>query len=112
MLQFVLVNLLMISFGVVVYLFIHVAVRMGESPRRPGYLARLVTSDIPEKLDHSLTALSTKTLRRLRVFIMKLDNAISFRLKAYKEKETPKSLKYDFGALSEEVKPEETKIVE
>lgn len=124
--QFILINALMVSAGVILVLVARTLPRVhGEAPAQMSMIERFVTSEIPEKLDVALNNFSSKFLRKLRVWVLKLDNAIHRQLskiKLQKEEtangtgklfenavatETPKSLfREDFPGM-EEVPAEE-----
>jgi hypothetical protein len=52
-----------------------------EASDRPGMLDRWAHSDLPERLDAAFDAFLLKFLRKLKIFIMRLDNAISKHLR-------------------------------
>ena len=75
----------MLSAGVVLYLFAHSLPRIGEAEAESrGFFEKWVTSEFPERLDGAFNGFAGKSLRRLRVMILKFDNAISESLKRFK----------------------------
>ena len=83
MLQFVVMNILMISVGALIVLVARTLPRIEEydvAESTTGVFERLVMSEIPEKLDAAWNGLSLKFLRRSRVWVLKLDNAVHNRL--------------------------------
>jgi hypothetical protein len=85
MLEFILANIAMLSAGVVLYLLAHSLPRVGERDTGPkGVLERWVTSEFPERLDGVFNNFAGKFLRRLRVILLKFDNAVSESLKRFK----------------------------
>ncbi|MBI2623455.1 MAG: hypothetical protein HYW65_02670 [Candidatus Liptonbacteria bacterium] len=85
MLEFVLANIAMLSAGVALFLVAHSLPRVGESETEPKwFLERWVTLEFPEKLDGAFNSFAGKFLRKLRVVILKFDNAVSGTLKRFK----------------------------
>lgn len=85
MFQFILANIAMLSVGVVLYLLAHSLPRIGEAETEPkGILERWVASDLPEKLDGVFNSFVGKLLRKLKIVILKIDNAVSESLKKVK----------------------------
>ena len=88
MLEFILANIAMLSVGVVLYLLAHSLPRIGEAETEPkGILERWVASELPEKLDGVFNSFAGKFLRKLKVVILKIDNAVSASLKKVKSQE-------------------------
>lgn len=95
MLEFVLANIAMVSAGVVLYLVACSLPRMeGTGAESKGMLERWVSSELPERLDETFNSFVGKFLRRLRVIILKIDNAVSESLKRVKSKDASKSLDF------------------
>ncbi|MBM3257562.1 MAG: hypothetical protein FJY98_04595 [Candidatus Liptonbacteria bacterium] len=88
MLEFVLANIAMLSVGIVLYLVAHSLPRIGETQTESqGFLERWVASEFPEKLDTAFNSFAGKFLRKLRVIILKFDNAVSESLKKVKSQD-------------------------
>lgn len=90
MLQFILTNILMISMGAMVYLFVRSLPRIAEEPdtaSRKNLVDRLIASEIPEKLDAVFNGFLAKFLRRFRVVLLRIDNALTEWLKKVKNGE-------------------------
>jgi hypothetical protein len=78
MFLFIITDILMLSVGIVLYLMVRALPRVAEKPSEGrGILDRLAHSEIPEKLDAVMDTFLIKLLRRVKVFIMQLDNALS-----------------------------------
>ncbi len=83
MFQFIATNVLMISLGVILYAVVRTLPRIEENPSTPdekGAWEKWITSGIPEKIDSALNSFLEKSLRRLRILLMKLDNSVTVRL--------------------------------
>lgn len=92
MFQFVVINILMISVGVVLYLMIRALPRIdGEEdiPSRANILERWITSEIPEKVDVLLNNFLGKFFRRLKIALLKIDNYITKRMEKIKGVQAP-----------------------
>ncbi len=85
MLEFILANIAMVSVGMVLFLIAHSLPRVGESATEPKwFIERWVTSEFPEKLDGAFNSFAGKSLRKLRVILLKIDNVVSESLKKIK----------------------------
>ena len=83
MIQFILTTLFMVSFGGLLYLLARSLPRIDDEAtlERGTVLDRWVASEMPEKLDVVLNAFLAKFFRRLRVFLLRVDNVVSDTLK-------------------------------
>jgi hypothetical protein len=82
MLLFIITDILMLAAGTVLYLMVRALPRVVEEPaERRGIVDRLAHSEIPEKLDAAIDTFLIKLLRKVKVFIMQLDNALSKHLR-------------------------------
>ena len=82
MLLFIVTDILMVTVGVVLYLMVRALPRIAEeSSERRGVLDRLAHSEVPEKLDAAIDTFLIKLLRKVKVFILQLDNALSKHLR-------------------------------
>ncbi len=82
MFLFILSDILMVSVGTVLYLTVRALPRVAEeSTDHRGLLDRWAHSDWPERIDATFEAFLVKLLRRLKVVILKLDNALSHHLR-------------------------------
>ena len=87
MYNFVLQVLIMLSLGTLVYIMARAVPRVGErvnvsSPIK--YLDRLIKNIPLEKIDGFLSLTAEKSLRKLKIWILKLDNIISNHLNKFK----------------------------
>lgn len=82
MFQFILANVAMISAGVILYLVARALPRLdGEEVRKPTFLERWIMSDMPAKLDRVARIYAEKFFRRFKVYVMRLDNFLTYKLK-------------------------------
>jgi hypothetical protein len=80
--QFVFLNIFLISLGVLLFLVIRLLPRMDNKPVSRGFFERWLTSEIPERFDHFLHALYVRTLRRVKVMVLKTDNALTRKMES------------------------------
>ena len=84
MTQFILTNVLLISVGGILYIFVRSLPRIGErevQPEKRTIFERWVMSDIPHEIDRALNATLGKLFRKLKVLLLRLDNYLTSRLK-------------------------------
>ncbi|MEK7193567.1 MAG: hypothetical protein AAB652_02145 [Patescibacteria group bacterium] len=84
MLQFIITTILMASVGTMLYLIARSLPRIGEEQKshlKYGILDRWVASEIPERIDSMMAGFTEKFLRKTRLFLSKVDNSITERLK-------------------------------
>ncbi len=81
--QFIFLNLLMIGAGTVLYLVAKTLPRLNEEApgRKLSLLERWVASEMPHKIDAALNSFVGKFLRKTKVLLLRLDNAVGQRLK-------------------------------
>lgn len=111
MFQFILTNIFMISLGTVLYLVSRSLPRLGEEevPQKQGVLERLVTSEIPEKVDALLGTYSGKFVRKLKIYLLRLDNYLTEKLKRGNTEGNGKGTpKIDFKEISGEASDSST----
>lgn len=90
MFVFILNIVLMLSLGTVLFIVARALPRVQEDEgsehvgRKNGLLERWVTSEIPERVDGFLSSFLSKVLRKLKVFLLKIDNSLSGHLKKIK----------------------------
>jgi len=98
MLQFIVTNLLLLSLGLIVYLSVRslprIDVRPKDQPKR-GLAEMWLASEMPEKIDIILNTFLGKVLRRLKVFLLKVDNTIGERLKKIKDENSKNGELFD-----------------
>ena len=99
--------ILMICLGTVLYLTVQALPRVEEVPsEEKGFLERWAHSEIPEKIDAVFNNFLLKFLRRTKVLILKLDNALAKHLQKIKPEED-KRPNIDFKEISGQNKEEE-----
>lgn len=83
MIQFILTTVLMASLGTMLYLVARLLPRVeeGEVSGKPGFLDKLSSSEIPEKLDAAFNNFMTKSLRKTKVVLLKIENFVNDKLK-------------------------------
>jgi len=102
MFKFILQMLMMISFGGILYIIARALPRTEEEEKGSSE-----TSPTPrivvylEQADERLLVVLEKALRRIRVVLLKLDNAVSQKLRRFKQGGNPE------GILGEENRKEE-----
>ena len=105
MFQFILTNLLMIALGTIVFLVVRALPRIEEDgmPEKKSWIERWVTSEAPERLDRAMNAFLGKTLRKLKVFMLRLDNFLAGQLKKIRVEENGNGKqKIDFKEITGE----------
>lgn len=101
MIQFIFTNLLMLSVGVIVYIFVRALPRVEkEEVQKTGLIERWITSDLPEKFDFAVNNFLVKFLRKLKVFILRIDNVIGDRLRHVKTLEKLNGPKPDWSEIT------------
>ena len=103
MLEFIFTILLMLSLGFILYLMVLALPRVAEesaAESRQTILDRWAHSHMPERIDAMLNGFFLKTLRKIRVFTLKLDNTLGKHLKKLKvSDETKKPI--DFSDITD-----------
>ena len=98
MLFFIATDVFMLALGVVLYLMVRALPRVpDDSSDRQGFLDRLAHSEVPEKIDAAMDAFLLKMVRKLKVFILKIDNALSRHLRKINADEGSAKAVADFG---------------
>lgn len=84
--ELVFLNILLAGVGLLLFLFIRALPRMDDMAAldRRSVFERWLTSRLPEKIDILLHALFLRTLRRIKVLTLRLDNGINQRLQRMK----------------------------
>lgn len=89
--------LLMLALGAMLYLMVRALPRVAEEPQAKGsFLDRWAHSEIPEKIDAAFNGFLVKFLRRVKVFALKFDNAVSAGLRKAAAEEKEKDKKQGF----------------
>ncbi len=83
MIQFILTTVLMASLGTMLYLVARSLPRVEEEEisGKPGFLDKLSSSEIPEKLDAAFNNFIAKSLRKTKVVLLKIENFVNDKLK-------------------------------
>lgn len=79
MLQFALTTILFLALGTILFLIVRSLPRIGEDPavREITIWEKLLASEIPERIDATVTSVMAKFLRRIKVVVLRLDNRIT-----------------------------------
>lgn len=102
MLSFIFTSILMVSLSTVLYLMARALPRVAEDLETDGksILDRWGRSHMPEKIDAALNGFLLKFLRKLKVLVLKLDNALSRHLQKVKPEENGKKPNIDFKEIA------------
>ena len=116
MFNYIVANIFIISAGTVLYLVARSLPRVEDNgaPRRQNILDRWVASEIPERIDATINSVMGKLLRKLKVFLLKIDNLLTEKLRRVTVKNGKSSLtgnhfKEIAGDKTEKAVPEEKK---
>lgn len=101
MLLFVLQNLIMISFGIIIVLVVRTLPRLEDGVEvKRGYLERLIASDLPHRMDTVMNSAMGKFYRRMKVMLLRWDNTLTDKIKNISTDDSAK--KIDFKDIIEE----------
>jgi hypothetical protein len=106
MFQFIVTDLFMLSLGAILYLMVRALPRIAEEPERKGLLDRWAHSELPEKVDVAVNSFLFKFLRRVKIFVLKLDNTLSRELHKIKPVNDTAKSNIDFKEIAEQKKEE------
>ena len=87
MVEFIVTLILMTSLGMIFYLIVRSLPRIHEEPavmHKENFLDRWAASDIPERIDANFNSFLGKSLRRIKVYLLKIDNVLTDRIKKLK----------------------------
>lgn len=100
--MFIFTSVLMISLSAILYLMVRALPRIAEEPptEKQGLLDRWARSQFPEKVDAVLNGFLLKFLRKLRVLVLKIDNALSRHLQKVKPEDNGKKPAIDFKEIA------------
>lgn len=104
MIQLIATTALFIALSAVLLILIRSLPRVhehGESPHRQTLIERFIASEIPERIDAFMASLTEKTLRKLKVFLLKADNTITIQLQKIRPNGNGKP-KIDLSGIAEE----------
>lgn len=77
-------NILLVGAALIVWLLIRALPRVEREDRSRGWFDRWLTSSFPAKIDAFTSALWLRSLRRFKVFVLRLDNGINQKLQRIK----------------------------
>ena len=98
----------MLSLGAVLYLMVRALPRITEEPsEKKNFLDRWAHSDVPEKMDAAFNVFLLKFLRRVKIFVLKLDNMLSKELRKIKSEEHSAKPVIDFKEIAGQKKEED-----
>ncbi|MDP3957377.1 MAG: hypothetical protein Q8Q10_02655 [bacterium] len=100
--MFIFTSILMVSASTMLYLTVRALPRIADDPQgeRHSFLDRWGRSHLPEKFDSALNGFLLKFLRKFKVFILKVDNALSKHLQKMKPEENGKKPTIDFKEIA------------
>lgn len=84
MLQLILTNVLMLALGAILYLSARSLPRLADeetTERQYSWIERWVMSDIPHKVDQALNLWAGKLFRKVKIYLLRLDNYLTTQLK-------------------------------
>jgi hypothetical protein len=103
--EFIFTTILMLCLGTMLYLMVLALPRIEEGPAvERGFFDRWARSEMPEKIDAAFNNFLLKFLRRVKVLILKLDNALSKHLQKMRPEEKKHTI--DFKEISGQNKEE------
>lgn len=78
-------NVLLVGAGIILWLFIRAVPRVGSvASDTRSWFERWLTSELPGKIDALASTLWVRSLRRFKVFVLRLDNGINQKLQRMK----------------------------
>lgn len=98
MFEFILTNILLISFGTILYFIAKTIPRIENDQNieeKRGILEKFIISDLPHKFDYLLNFYSGKILRKLKVLILRFDNYLTIKLKSINLNNNDKKINFD-----------------
>ena len=104
MLQLIVTLIFMVSLGAILYIVVRALPRIDDAPVayvKKSIFERWVVSEIPERVDALLNSFFGKLLRKLKVFLLKIDNRLTERLKKMKA-ENGNGKKLDWSEITKE----------
>ena len=82
---FALVGILIFSAGTMLYLFVRALPRTNDAEAvKRGVLERWLTTEFPERMDIFFHTVFLRTLRRLKVLVLKFDNTLNRKIETIK----------------------------
>lgn len=78
-------NILLVGAGLIVWLLVRALPRVTEeTPGGKSWFERWLTSELPGKIDAFTSTLWVRTLRRFKVFVLRLDNVLNQKIQRMK----------------------------
>lgn len=105
MVEFIFTTILMLCLGTVLYLMVRALPRIEEAPVGDGEhsksaFERWAHSEIPEKIDAAFSAFMLKFLRRVKIIVLRIDNAIAKGLRKVQLQENRANTNIDFKEIA------------
>ena len=101
MTEFIFTTILMLCLGAVLYLTVQALPRIVEEPGDEGnFFERWARSEMPEKIDAAFNNFLLKFLRKFKIVVLRLDNALSKQLRAVTPKENQANTSIDFKEIA------------
>ena len=105
MVEFIFTTILMLCLGTVLYLMVRALPRIEEVPEGEGeahknIFERWAHSEIPEKFDAAFSGFMLKFLRRVKIVVLRIDNAIAKSLRKIQPQENRANTSIDFKEIS------------
>ena len=106
MAEFIFTIVLMVCLGILLYLMVQALPRIEEAPTDDrGFFDRWAHSEVPEKIDNAVNTFLLKFLRKVKVLVLKIDNALAKHLQKIKPQEDKRPA-IDFKEISGQNKEE------
>lgn len=106
MAEFIFTIVLMVCLGILLYLVVQALPRIEEAPADDrGFFDRWAHSEVPEKIDNAVNTFLLKFLRKVKVLVLKIDNALAKHLQKIKPREDKRPA-IDFKEISGQNKEE------
>ena len=106
MAEFIFTIVLMVCLGILLYLMVQALPRIEEAPTDDrGFFDRWAHSEVPEKIDNAVNTFLLKFLRKVKVLVLKIDNALAKHLQKIKPREDKRPA-IDFKEISGQNKEE------
>ncbi|MDR3582061.1 MAG: hypothetical protein P4L67_02175 [Candidatus Pacebacteria bacterium] len=105
MVEFIFSTILMLCLGTVLYLTVRALPRIEEAPAGEGEVPknlfeRWAHSELPEKIDAAFSGFMLKFLRRVKIIVLRIDNAIAKGLRKVQPQENRANTSIDFKEIS------------
>ena len=103
MIEFLFIIILMLCLGTVLYLTVQALPRIAEEPvAERGFFERWARSELPEKIDAAFNNFLLKFLRKFKIVVLRLDNALSKQLRSIATDENRTNTSIDFKEIAEQ----------